>query len=407
MAKILVIDDERGVRNSLKDILEYEGYEVALAPGAKEGIQASATEEFNFVLCDAKYCAVGEDDIFKSVRGNKYRPSVLVTSRDAEIDSIVEYIKRGATDFLEKPIDLNRLLGAIRNNLDKAVEAEEKPEIKSEPENLIPQASRPIAAPHPSKKRKEEEVELTGNSEQISRIKRLIDKVAPSMARVLITGSNGTGKEIVAKLLHEKSTRNDGPFVEVNCAAIPSELIESELFGHEKGAFTSAIKQRKGKFEQADGGTLFLDEIGDMSLSAQAKVLHALQENRISRVGGDKSISVNVRFLAATNKDLRAEIEKGNFREDLFHRLSVIEIKLPSLGERLEDIPLLVDSFIDNICEEYEVDPKAITRDALEELKAVNWTGNVRQLRNVIERLIILGEDPICAADVRMYVSGV
>jgi len=314
-------------------------------------------------------------------------------------------MKRGAIDFIEKPINLNKLLTAIKDSIDKTL-AENIPAGKKSLKDEYFIYKKPSGT-SPGRKKNIHPEELTGKSPKIERVKDLIDRVAPSEARVLITGQNGTGKELVARMIHERSNRSEGPFVEVNCAAIPSELIESELFGHEKGAFTSAIKQRKGKFEQADGGTLFLDEIGDMSLSAQAKVLRALQENKISRVGSDKDINVNVRFVAATNKNLREEIDKKNFREDLYRRLSVIVIKVPSLSERLEDIPILVESFIDQISKEYGVPPKEITKEALGELKKVNWTGNVRQLRNVMERLLILGQNPISLDDVKNYVSEV
>jgi DNA-binding NtrC family response regulator len=307
---------------------------------------------------------------------------VIMISGHGNIDTAVEAIKKGAYDFIEKPLDLNRLLITIRNALDK---------------------STLITETRVLKKKVSKGSEMVGESGAIMQVKQIIDKVAPTDARVLITGANGTGKELVARSLHDKSSRSSGPFIEVNCAAIPSELIESELFGHEKGAFTSAIKQRKGKFEQADGGTIFLDEIGDMSLSAQAKVLRALQENKITRVGSDTDISVHVRVIAATNKNLKEEIEKNLFREDLYHRLSVILIHVPSLNERLEDIPLLAEHFNTLICEEYGTSPRSITEDAIKELQKINWTGNIREFRNVLERLIILCEKEITGKDVAAY----
>ncbi|MCC8089206.1 MAG: sigma-54 dependent transcriptional regulator [Rikenellaceae bacterium] len=405
MAKILVIDDERSVRNTLKDMLEYEGYEVDLAHNEQEGITKTSSGEFDFILCDAKYCKIEGPDIFQEIRKNRPDTPVLITSRESDVDSAVDYIKRGAIDFIEKPINLNKLLTAIKDSIDKSL-AENNEKVKKSKKDEYYVCKKPTGTA-PGRKKNIHPEELTGKSPKIHKVKDLIERVAPSDARVLITGQNGTGKELVARMIHEKSNRSEGPFVEVNCAAIPSELIESELFGHEKGAFTSAIKQRKGKFEQADGGTLFLDEIGDMSLSAQAKVLRALQENKISRVGSDKDINVNVRFVAATNKNLQEEIDKKNFREDLYHRLSVIVIQVPSLSERLEDLPILVDCFIEQISKEYGVRPKGITAEAVGELKTVEWTGNVRQLRNVIERLLILGENPISLEDVKNYVSEV
>jgi len=392
MAKILVIDDERSVRNTLKDVLEYEGHKVDVAEDGNEGILKSKSEDFDFVLCDTKYARVGNNDLINALQQEKPDVQVVMTSRETDIDHVVECMKRGAADFIAKPINLNRLLNSIKESLDNQLNRQE--------------AVRQNAA---KKKTGIEELisssfnNMKGNSPQILHVKRLIEKVAPSEARVLILGENGTGKELVAHSLHEKSSRSNEPFIEVNCAAIPSELIESELFGHEKGAFTSAHKQRKGKFEMADGGTLFLDEIGDMSLDAQAKVLRALQEGKISRVGSDKDIEVNVRVVAATNKNLREEITKKNFREDLYHRLSVIVIRVPSLSERSDDIPILVESFLDQICEEYKCERKTVAEDALEELKSISWTGNIRQLRNVIERLVILSNEEISLMDIRTY----
>lgn len=391
MAKILVIDDERSVRNTLKDVLEYEGHQVDVAEDGNEGILKSRKEEFDFVLCDTKYSRIGDNDMILTLQQEKPDIQVVMTSRDLDLDKAVECMKRGAADFIAKPINLNRLLNAIKEGLDR----EFAPQIARR--NQAVGAKEPAGQPSSSFE------SMKGTSPQIQHVKRLIEKVAPSEARVLILGGNGTGKELVAHSLHEKSGRRDEPFVEVNCAAIPSELIESELFGHEKGAFTSAHKQRKGKFEQADGGTLFLDEIGDMSLDAQAKVLRALQEGRISRVGSDKDIEVNVRVIAATNKNLRDEIEKRNFREDLYHRLSVIVIRVPSLSERAGDIPDLVEAFLDQICEEYKCERKQVNEEAMAELKSIQWTGNIRQLRNVIERLVILSGDVITVQDIRSY----
>lgn len=402
MTKILVIDEERSVRNTLKDMLEYEGYQVSLAEGGVDGISKSENDDFDFVLCDSKCTNVNGVDILGSVHKNHPDVCVMITSREKDLNTAVDYIKRGASDFLEKPIDLNKLLSSIKNSIDKSLainnssEEENLTEVKTTRNNTHPRGCYTFKAE-----------DITGNSPQIVHVKNLIQKVAPSEARVLITGANGTGKELVARALHEKSSRRNGPFIEVNCAAIPGDLIESELFGHEKGAFTSAIKQRKGKFEQADGGTIFLDEIGDMSLSAQAKVLRALQENRISRVGSDKDITVNVRVIAATNKNLFDEIQNHNFREDLYHRLSVIVVHVPTLAERAEDIPMLVKSFIEKISKEYGVKPKEITPDAIAELQKMKWTGNVRQLRNVMERLIILSENIISLEDVKLYASEV
>ena len=387
MAKILVIDDERSVRNTLKDVLEYEGHQVDVAEDGNEGILKNKKDDFDFVLCDTKYSRVGNEYLIHTLQMEKPEIHVVMTSRDADIDNAIECMKRGAADFIAKPINLNRLLNSIKSSLDNEyqVPARQQAALKKKVSGSPTFES------------------MKGNSPQMQHVKRLIEKVAPSEARVLILGENGTGKELVAHSLFEKSHRCNEPFVEVNCAAIPSELIESELFGHEKGAFTSAHKQRKGKFEMADGGTLFLDEIGDMSLDAQAKVLRALQEGRISRVGSDKDIEVNVRVIAATNKNLREEIAKKNFREDLYHRLSVIVIRVPSLTERAEDIPILVESFLEQICEEYKCACKTVAEDAMKELQSISWTGNIRQLRNVIERLVILSDDVITLQDIRSY----
>jgi two-component system nitrogen regulation response regulator NtrX len=382
MSRILVIDDERAIRNSLKEILEYEKHEIDLAEDGLVAIELFQKNSYDVVLCDIKMPQMDGIEVLDKLQELSVETPVIMISGHGNIDTAVEAIKKGAYDFIEKPLDLNRILITIRNATDK---------------NTLIKETKTL------KKKVYKTFDIVGDSIVISKVKEIIDRVAPTDARVLITGSNGTGKELVARWLHEKSNRADMPFVEVNCAAIPSELIESELFGHEKGAFTSAIKQRKGKFEQADGGTLFLDEIGDMSLSAQAKVLRALQENKITRVGSDKDISVNVRIIAATNKNLQKEIEASNFREDLFHRLSVIIIHVPALKERIEDIPALANHFIELICEEYGMPPKHITNEAIEALKEFSWTGNIREFRNVIERLIILCDKEITANDVTAF----
>ncbi|HQK38147.1 MAG TPA: sigma-54 dependent transcriptional regulator, partial [Bacteroidales bacterium] len=357
MARILVIDDEKSIRSTLKEVLEYEDHSVALAADGPEGLELLDKEHFDVVLCDIKMPQMDGIEVLEKIMAGNYDTQVIMISGHGTIDTAVEAIKKGAFDFISKPLDLNRLMITIRNALDK--------------KHLI-------AETRTLKRKIDKAYEMVGESEAMQKIRELIDRVAPTDARVLITGDNGTGKELVARQLHEKSLRAGGPFVEVNCAAIPSELIESELFGHEKGAFTSAIKQRIGKFEQANGGTLFLDEIGDMSLSAQSKVLRALQENKITRVGSDKDIPVNVRIIAATNKDLATEIKEHRFREDLYHRLSVIIIHVPSLNERKEDIPLLAEHFNQLICEEYGIPRKEITPDAIAELQKINWTGNIR-----------------------------
>ena len=382
MAHILVIDDERSIRNTLKEILEYEKFTVDLAEHGIEGLEMYKKGIYDIVLCDIKMPEMDGMELLEKIFEEEGEAQVIMISGHGNIDNAVEAIKKGAYDFIEKPLDLNRLLITIRNALDKSTLITETKVLK---------------------KKVSKGYEMIGESKAIKHVQEIIDKVAPTDAKVLITGSNGTGKELVARSLHENSTRASAPFIEVNCAAIPSELIESELFGHEKGAFTSAIKQRKGKFEQADGGTIFLDEIGDMSLSAQAKVLRALQENKITRVGSDKDINVNVRLIAATNKNLKEEIENATFREDLYHRLSVILIHVPSLNERLEDIPLLADHFNQQICEEYGTPPLTIKNDAIKELQKINWTGNIREFRNVLERLIILCEKEITGKDVINY----
>jgi DNA-binding NtrC family response regulator len=382
MSKILVIDDERSIRNTLKEILEYEKYQVDVAENAKQALEHVKSNEYHIILCDIKMPEVDGLELLPQLIEIHPDTPVVIISGHGNIDTAVEAIKKGAYDFIEKPLDLNRLLITIRNAMDKS--------------NLVSEAKI-------LRKKVNSKYSIVGASKAIEKIFDMTNKVAPTDARVLITGANGTGKELVARRLHDLSNRVNGPFIEVNCAAIPSELIESELFGHEKGAFTSAIKQRKGKFEQAEGGTLFLDEIGDMSLSAQAKVLRALQENMITRVGGEKAIDVNVRVIAATNKDLQKEIEAGNFREDLYHRLSVILIRVPSLNERLEDIPVLASHFIEQICGEYGMPQKTISKEAILELQKINWTGNIREFRNVIERLIILCGPEITDNDVQVF----
>jgi two-component system nitrogen regulation response regulator NtrX len=382
MAKILVIDDEKSIRITLKDILEHEGLEVDLASNGPEAIEIFRSADYDVILCDIKMPDMDGLEVLEKIQDISRDVPVIMISGHGTIDTAVEAIKKGAFDFIEKPPDLNRLLITIRNAMDKT--------------NLITETK-------VLKRKVSKTNEMIGESHAMLKVKEMIDRVAPTDARVLITGKNGTGKELVARWLHEKSERSDYPFIEVNCAAIPSELIESELFGHEKGAFTSAHKQRKGKFEQAHGGTLFLDEIGDMSLSAQSKVLRALQENRITPVGSDKDIVVNVRIIAATNKNLKEEIEKNTFREDLYHRISVILINVPTLSERKEDIPLLADYFNTQICNEYGIVNKKITKSAIEELKKINWTGNIREFRNVLERLIILCDKEIDGKDVIAY----
>lgn len=382
MANILIIDDERPIRSTLKEILEYEKFKVDDAEDGIIGLEKIAKNKYDLVLCDIKMPKMDGLELLEKVQETNPDLAVVMISGHGNIETAVEAIKKGAFDFIQKPLDLNRVLITVRNAVDKTSLVKETKVLK---------------------KKINKSSDIIGNSAEINEIKTLIDRVAATEARVLITGGNGTGKELVARQLHEKSNRNSGPLVEVNCAAIPSELIESELFGHEKGAFTSAMAQRKGKFEQAENGTLFLDEIGDMSLSAQAKVLRALQENKIARVGGDKEIPVNVRVLAATNKDLTKEIAEGRFREDLYHRLSVIRIHVPSLNERLDDIPLLADFFVDKICSEYGTGIKKISKEAVSELQKINWTGNIREFRNVIERLIILSDKEIGAQEVKKY----
>jgi two-component system, NtrC family, nitrogen regulation response regulator NtrX len=381
--KILVIDDERAIRNILKEILTNEGYLVEEASDGEEGFKKFTETTFSLVLCDIKMPKLDGIDFLQKANEHNADVPIIIISGHGNIETAVDAVKKGAYDYIAKPPDLNRMLITIRNAMDKNVLVKETKVLKRKANKVQ---------------------EIVGNSDPIQKVKATIDKVAPTDARVLITGENGSGKELVARWLHEKSNRNTFPIVEVNCAAIPSELIESELFGHEKGSFTSAIKQRIGKFEQANGGTLFLDEIGDMSLSAQAKVLRALQEGKITRVGGEKEIAVDVRVVAATNKNLLEEVEAKNFRLDLYHRLGVILIKVPSLNERRSDIPLLVDKFLEDIAAEYGQAKKIIDKKAMEVLQKNNWTGNIRELRNVVERLTILSDKIINEKDVESFI---
>lgn len=380
--KLLIIDDERSIRNSLKEILVDEGYEVDVAEDGAQGCAMAEKEKYNVIFCDIKMPGMDGLEVLDKLKDMGIDSAVVMISGHGDIDTAVECIKKGASDYISKPLDLNRILITLKNATERVSMVKE---IKVLKKKVYGQP-------------------MIGESEAIVGIKEMIEKVAPTDARVLVCGSNGTGKELVARNLHQKSHRSSMPYIEVNCAAIPSELIESELFGHEKGSFTSAVKQHKGKFEQADGGTLFLDEIGDMSLAAQAKVLRALQEKKISRVGSDKDITVDVRVLAATNKNLKEEIEKGNFREDLYHRLSVILINVPTLDQRKSDIPLLVDHFLDQISSETGMPVRAVDPDAMKLLVEKSWTGNIRELRNVVERLMILSGDRITASDVKAYV---
>lgn len=384
MAKILVIDDERSIRNTLSDILGLEGHKVEVAEDGEQGFRKASETKFDAVFCDIKMPKMDGLEVLAKLHDSFPELPIVMISGHGDIDTAVDSIKKGAFDYIQKPLDLNRLLVTLRNALDRST-------LVAETKTL--------------KKKVNTKYKMIGETPAMLKVKEMIERVAPTDARVLITGSNGTGKEAVAHWIHEKSNRASAPFVEVNCAAIPSELIESELFGHVKGSFTGAVKDKAGKFEQADGGTLFLDEIGDMSLAAQAKVLRALQENRITRIGSDKDVTVNVRVVAATNKNLREEIEKNNFREDLYHRLSVILIHVPTLNERIDDIPLLVDDFIKTCCEEQNFPVKKITDGAIAELKKINWRGNIRELRNVIERLVILCGNEITADDVKNYAN--
>lgn len=382
MASILVIDDEKAIRRSIKEILEFEKHKVEEAEEGQMGLNMALKNNYDIILSDIKMPKLDGIELLGKLNENGIESAIIMMSGHGSIETAVDAVKKGAYDYLPKPIDLNRLLVAVRNALEK--------------NNLVTETKT-------LKKKITKNIDMIGEAAAIKNIKDMIEKVAPTEARVLITGANGSGKELVARWLHEKSNRAAGPLIEVNCAAIPSELIESELFGHEKGSFTSAVAQRKGKFELAEGGTLFLDEIGDMSLSAQAKVLRALQEHKIMRVGGDKEIKVNVRVVAATNKNLEKEIERENFRRDLFHRLNVIPIHVPSLEERREDIPLLADYFLNLICDEMGMAKKTIQAQALEALATRNWPGNIREFRNVIERLIILGGKEISADDVSTF----
>ena len=383
MASILIIDDERAIRNTLSEILSYEGYKIEEAADGEEGLKKFTSAAFDVVLCDIKMPKMDGLEFLEKAKLVNPDVPIIVISGHGNIETAVEAVKKGAFDYISKPPDLNRMLITLRNALDKQTLVTETKVLKRKVSKVQ---------------------EMIGESALIKKIKETIEKVAPTDARVLITGENGVGKELVARWLHEKSNRSSGPMVEVNCAAIPSELIESELFGHEKGSFTSAIKQRIGKFEQANGGTLFLDEIGDMSLGAQAKVLRALQEGKITRVGADKDINVDVRVVAATNKDLLNEVEEKNFRLDLYHRLGVIIVHVPSLNDRREDIPALIDYYLEMIATEYGQTKKVIEKDAMEMLQQYNWTGNIRELRNVVERLIILSGKSITLEDIEMYV---
>lgn len=380
--KILIADDERAIRNSLKEILSDEGYDIDTAEDGAIALEMAAKEKYEVIFCDIKMPGTDGLEVLDKLSSSGNEASVIMISGHGDIDTAVECIKKGAYDFIQKPLDLNRILITIKNVTEKVSLVKETKILK----------------------KKVFDRQMIGESEPMKKIREIISKVAPTDARVLIIGANGSGKELVAKNIYEQSDRVNSPYIEVNCAAIPSELIESELFGHEKGSFTSAIKQHKGKFEQADGGTLFLDEIGDMSLAAQAKVLRVLQEKKLSRVGSDKDIEVDVRVIAATNKDLKAEIESGNFREDLYHRLSVIVIKVPSLDERKEDIPLLVNYFATQNCEQTGQPLRKFSKEAIDLLKQKSWTGNIRELNNAIERLLILGDNIISAENVKDYV---
>ncbi len=393
MSKLLIIDDERGIRNALREILADEGHEVDVAENGKQGLEMAQAKAYDLIFSDIKMPEMDGMEVLKALKNgendengdatlNGETPVVMITGH-GDVETAVQALKTGAFDFLLKPLDLNRILITTKNAL-------ENKSLKQETKQL----RKKVAA---------KGLQMIGESAAITRVREIIDKVAPTEARVLITGPNGTGKEVVAHMIHSLSARANGPMVEVNCAAIPSELIESELFGHMKGSFTGAVKDRAGKFEQADGGTLFLDEIGDMSLAAQTKVLRALQESEITRVGSDKAIKVNVRVLAATNKDLQKEIAEGHFREDLFHRLNVIPIAVPALNDRIEDIPLLVEYFSEQICGEQGIAIKSFEPDAIKALQSKNWTGNIRQLRNVVERLIILAGAKITKEDVDLY----
>jgi DNA-binding NtrC family response regulator len=386
MSKILIIDDERAIRRALREILEFEEFEVVEAENGKDGFEKASSTAFDMIFCDIKMPQMDGMEVLDELLKAKIDTPVIMISGHGNIETAVQAIKNGAFDFIEKPLDLNRILVTIRNAKDRTVLFEETKQLKTTVKKFKGNS-------------------IIGETSGIMKIKEMIEKVAPSDARVLITGGNGTGKELVARSLHDNSNRRKMQFIEVNCAAIPSELIESELFGHERGAFTSAVKDKKGKFELASGGTLFLDEIGDMSLSAQAKVLRALQENVIQRVGGERDIKVDCRVVAATNKDLRKEIAEGRFREDLFHRLAVILMHVPSLNERREDIPVLAEHFLTMVCAEHGISRKSFSEDALLELQKTDWTGNIRELRNIVERLVILCDSKIVGEDVKLFAN--
>jgi DNA-binding NtrC family response regulator len=386
MAKILIIDDERAIRRAMREILEFEEFEVEEAENGKEGLEKAKSTTFDIIFCDIKMPLMDGMEVLDELIKAKVESPVIMISGHGNIDTAVQAIKKGAFDFIEKPLDLNRILVTIRNAKEKVVLVEETKQLKTTVKRFKGSS-------------------IIGDTEGINKIKEMIEKVAPSDARVLITGENGTGKELVARALHDNSNRRKMQFIEVNCAAIPSELIESELFGHERGAFTSAVKDKKGKFELASGGTLFLDEIGDMSASAQAKVLRALQENVIQRVGGERDIKIDCRVVAATNKDLRKEIAEGRFREDLFHRLAVILIHVPSLNERRDDIHLLAEHFLTMVCAEHGIPRKSFTEEALNKLKEIDWTGNIRELRNIVERLVILCGNTITGDEVQLFAN--
>lgn len=386
MKKILIIDDERSIRRALREILEFEGYQVYEAENGQEGLDLLKSNQYDLVFCDIKMPILDGMEVLEAIKKTENDTPFIMISGHGTIETAVEAIRKGAFDFIEKPLDLNRILVTLRNANDRISLVEQTSVLKSTIKKIKGST-------------------IIGNSEGIVRIKEMIEKVAPSDARVLITGGNGTGKELVARSLHELSNRVKMPFIEVNCAAIPSELIESELFGHEKGAFTSAVKDKKGKFELAQGGTIFLDEIGDMSLAAQAKVLRALQENVIQRVGSEKDTKIDCRVIAATNKDLRKEIEAGRFREDLFHRIAIILIHIPALNDRRNDIPLLAEHFLTVVCNDHGIARKSLDEKAIQALTAINWTGNIRELRNVIERLVILAGDLITEQDVNLFAN--
>lgn len=384
--KVLIIDDERAIRRALKEILEFEDCTVLEAENGKEGLDISRTNALDLIFCDIKMPVMDGTEVLEALISDRNEVPIIMISGHGTVETAVHSIKKGAFDFIEKPLDLNRILVTLRNVKDRNSLVQETKILKTTVKRIKGSS-------------------IIGESEGIQKIKAMIEKVAPSDARVLITGENGTGKELVARSLHDLSNRNKMPFIEVNCAAIPSELIESELFGHEKGAFTSAVKDKKGKFELASGGTLFLDEIGDMTLSAQAKVLRALQENVIQKVGGEKDVKVNCRVLAATNKDLRKEIAEGRFREDLYHRLAVILIHVPSLNDRKDDIPMLAEHFLTLICQEHGIVKKSFSAKALKALQNVDWTGNIRELRNIVERLVILCGSEIQENDISIYAN--